>query len=459
MAKPTALILVVGLNQTLLEHAPRLRAFAAKGAVRTLAPVLPAVTCTVQSSMVTGLPPAKHGIVGNGWYNREMAEIQFWKQSNHLVKGEKVWETARGRDASVTCLNMFWWYNMYSSVDYSCTPRPQYKADGRKIPDCYTHPAELRDELQEKLGTFPLFQFWGPGASIASSAWIADATMHAHAKYNPTLTLVYLPHLDYSLQKLGPNDREIPKYVGEIDAVAGKLIDYFESQGVQPIVVSEYGIEQVEHAIPINRFLREEGAVRVRLEGEGELLDAGASDAFAVADHQIAHVYVKDVQQVARYAQICRHVPGVEQVLTREDQAAMGLDHERSGDLVLVSAHDRWFSHDYWMSVMRVPDFARLVEIHRKPGYDPRELFLDPAIAFPRLAIGWRLLKKAMGMRVLMDVVPLDADLVRGSHGRTDLPLKERPVVLAPYDRSDRGEEMACTEVRDLVLEHLFGVE
>ncbi len=457
MAQPTAFILVVGLNQQMLEHAPRLRSFAG-GRIRTLQPPLPAVTCTVQSSMFTGLPPSQHGIVGNGWYNRELAEVQFWKQSNHLVRGEKVWETARRRDASITCLNMFCWYNMYSSVDYSCTPRPQYKADGRKIPDCYTHPPELRDELQEKFGQFPLFHFWGPASSIKSSAWIVDATMYAHAKYNPTLTLVYLPHLDYALQKFGPDDRKIPQHVAEIDAEAGRLIDYFLERGVQPIVAGEYGIEKVEDAVPINRYLREAGAVRVRLEGEGELLDPGASDAFAVADHQIAHVYVKDPSKVERITAICREVPGVDQVLTRADQERLGLAHERSGELVLVSAHDRWFSHDYWLSVSRIPDFARTVEIHRKPGYDPRELFIDPAIAFPKFAIGWRLLKKALGMRVLMDVIALDASLVRGSHGRTDLPVKQRPILLAPHDRSNRPDEIPATAVRDLILEHLLPI-
>src|SRR5262245_56525833 len=234
MVHPTAVLNVVGLSSSLLgPHSPRLNALIAKGRVQRLRPVLPAVTCSVQSSMLTGLTPREHGIVGNGWYSRELAEVQFWKQSNRLVGGEKVWESARRRDPGVTCANLFWWYNMYSTADYSVTPRPIYKADGRKLPDVYSDPPALRDQLQQRFGTFPLFNFWGPMASIKSSEWIADAAMFVHERHKPTLTLVYLPHLDYGLQKLGPGHADIPQHVAEIDAVVGRLIDYFDAAGVR----------------------------------------------------------------------------------------------------------------------------------------------------------------------------------------------------------------------------------
>ena len=455
MAHPTAVLLVVGLTESLLgEHCPRLAAFARRGAVRRLQPALPAVTCSVQSSMLTGLPPRDHGIVGNGWYDRESAEVRFWKQSNHLVHGEKVWETARKHDPSVTCANLFWWFNMYSSADYSVTPRPIYKADGRKIPDCYAEPPELRDELQEQLGSFPLFNFWGPGSSIASSRWIADAARFVHERHRPTLSLVYVPHLDYALQKLGPNHAGIPKALAEIDDVAGGLIDYFEGNGVRVVVCSEYGIEAVDHAVHINRLLREDGAIRVREEEGLELLDPGASPAFAVADHQIAHVYVKDPSKLARYADLCRGVPGVEQVLGRSAQAEVGLDHPRAGDLVLVAEPRRWFSYDYWLDDARAPDFARTVDIHRKPGYDPVELFLDPAIRFPKLTVGWKLVKRRLGFRTLLDVIPLDPSLVRGSHGRTEQ--SAQPVLITQGDTGDRAGELPVTAVRDIILDQLF---
>ena len=476
---PTAVILVVGLNTSLIgDDCPRLRAFTDKGSLRRLKPVLPAVTCTVQSSMLTGLPPSQHGIVGNGWYNRQQCEVQFWKQANPLVQGEKVWDTARGRDANATTLNMFWWFNMYSTADWSVTPRPMYKADGRKLPDCYSNPPELRDELQRKLGQFPLFHFWGPGSSIASSRWIADATMLAHAKHNPSLTLVYLPHLDYALQKFGPVHDESWKAVREIDAVVGDLIDYFTRKGVQPLIVSEYGIEEVDDSVHINRILREAGLLKVRVEDGLELLDAGASDAFAVADHQVAHVYVSaacglaadgkgDRRQetgdsgqqslVQRVAELCRATLGVEQVLGREEQRAIGIDHERSGDLVLVSAPGKWFSYDYWLDDARAPDFARTVDIHRKPGYDPLELFIDPKIRLPKLKIAWRLVqRKLVKQWALLDLIPLETKLVRGSHGRIDQPPEMMPVLISP-NSIEGDDDLPCIKVRDVILDHLFG--
>ncbi len=460
MAHPTAVILVVGLNRSLLgDHSPRLKRWADQGVVRRLKPVLPAVTCSVQSSMLTGRPPGGehgHGVVGNGYYHHELAEVQFWKQSNRLVKGEKVWEAARQHDPSVTCANLFWWFNMYSSVDYSVTPRPIYKTDGRKIPDIYTEPPELRDQLQRRLGRFPLFHFWGPASSIQSSQWIAQAAMQVHQQHQPTLSLVYLPHLDYALQKLGPSHHDIPKAVGEIDTVVGQLIDYYESQGVRIILLSEYGIEPVDNAVAINRVLREAGLLRVRDEQGLELLDPAASDAFGVADHQIAHVYVKDPGQVLRVADLCSGIEGIEQVLDRSHQAQIGLDHTRSGDLVLVAKPGWWVSYNYWLDGRCAPDFARTVDIHRKPGYDPLELFFDPAIRWPKLRVAWKLLRRRMGSRTLMDVIPLDPKLVRGSHGRVAQDERVAPILITQADWLDAPPQIPCEQVREVILEHLF---
>jgi len=458
MAQPVAVILVVGLNRSLIgPHSPRLKAFADAGIVRTLKPVLPAVTCSVQSSMLTGLPVRQHGIVGNGWYHRELAEVHFWKQSNHLVHGEKVWETARRRDPSITCATLFWWFNMHSTADYSVTPRPMYKADGRKIPDVYSEPGDLRDILQSELGQFPLFKFWGPGASIESSRWIARAAMRVHQLKRPTLNLVYLPHLDYALQKFGPEHSSIPSEVAAIDSVVGELLDYFSREGVRVMLVSEYGIEPTDESIHINRFLRDANLLRVREEQGLELLDAGASDAFAVADHQVAHVYVRDAAIMSQVASVCRGIPGVEQILDRSTQAAMGLDHERAGDLVLVSKPSRWFSYDYWLDDAKAPDFARTVDIHRKPGYDPLELFIDPRFASPKLAIGSRLIRRRLGFRTLLDVIPLDTKLVRGSHGRVDQPESVRPVLITDQSLDRHEATLPCEAVRDVILDAMFG--
>jgi predicted AlkP superfamily pyrophosphatase or phosphodiesterase len=456
-AHPTAVILVTGLSSSLIDDSsPNLERFVDTGVLSTLTPVLPAVTCSVQSSMLTGRMPADHGIVGNGWYDRDLAEVQFWKQSNRLVSSAKVWEIARRRDSSLTCANLFWWFNMYSSVDFSVTPRPIYKADGRKVPDVYTEPPELRFRLQKELGTFPLFNFWGPAASIVSSRWIADAAIAVHRSFTPTLTLIYLPHLDYPLQALGPGHTAIPGEVRKIDTVVGKLLDYFGETGVRVIVVSEYGIEPVDDSVHINRVLRQETALRVREEEGLELLDAAASRCFAVVDHQIAHVYVKDPGEVGHFKALCQRVAGVEQVLDRVEQAGFGVDHQRSGDLVLVAQAGKWFSYDYWLDDARAPDFARTVDIHRKPGYDPLELFIDPELHFPKLKTAWTLLKRKLGFRTLFDIVPLDTTLVRGSHGRVGQRAGDRPVLITGRDLARRPAELPCTAVHDVILQHLF---
>jgi len=455
MPQKTVVINVVALSESRIgDHTPRLKAFRDAGSVTRLTPPLPAVTTTSQASMLTGSPPRDHGIVGNGWYDRESAEIRFWKQSNHLVRGPKVWEVARERDPSVTCAKMFWWYNMYSSADWSVTPRPQYKADGRKIPDCYAEPPELRDELQAALGMFPLFRFWGPVASLESSRWIAEASKRVDALHDPTLTLVYLPHLDYALQKFGPGSAEARAADTEIDGVVGDLIGFYESRGARVMIVSEYGIEPVTDAVHINRVLREAGLVRVRVEDGTELLDPGASRAFAVADHQVAHVYVRDAGEVERVGALCRETPGVAAVYDRDEQRRMRVDSDRAGDLLLVSEMGRWFSYYYWLDDARAPDFARCVDIHRKPGYDPVELFVDPAIRFPKIALGWRLAKKKLGFRTMMDVIPLDAALVKGSHGRPPSLPELGPLMMTkqPYGR----EEMEMEGVFFRILEHMF---
>ncbi|MHC4146872.1 MAG: alkaline phosphatase family protein, partial [Planctomycetota bacterium] len=352
---------------------------------------------------------------------------------------------------------MFWWYNMYSSADYSVTPRPMYKADGRKIPDCYSHPNGLRDELQSELGQFPLFHFWGPASSIKSSKWIAEATVIAHKKLNPTLTLVYLPHLDYALQKLGPDHDDIKKHVTEIDTVIGGLLSYFDSRSVKPIIVSEYGIEPVSGSIAINRILREENLIAIREEMGLELLDAGASEAFAVADHQIAHVYIRNEHNTSRTLEICKRIPGVDQALDKNAQSKLHIDHRRSGDIVLVAAKDRWFSYNYWLDDSKAPDFARTVDIHRKLGYDPCELFIDPAISNPKLKIALKLFKKKLGFRTLMDLIPLDTSLVKGSHGRVDQPDNVQPILISRQDCKDMPEEIPCQKVKNIILAHLFG--
>lgn len=459
--RPLVVINVVGLTQSMLgPDTPNISAVAADGFSRPLGTVLPAVTCSAQATLLTGLLPRDHGIVGNGWYFRDLAEVMFWKQSNRLVRGNRIYDVAREQDPAYTVAKMFWWYNMYADVNISVTPRPSYPADGRKLFDSYSHPAELKDELQQELGVFPLLKFWGPGAGIESSAWIADATTLVIDRQRPTLTLVYLPHLDYNLQRLGPNDARCRADVRAVDAEAGKLIAAARRQGAEVVVLSEYGITAVDRPIHINRLLRERGYLAVREEITGwETLDCGASKAFAVADHQLAHIYVKRPGDVQPVAEALRRCDGIEQVLDREAQAAFGINHERAGDLVAVADRQSWFTYYFWLDDARAPDYARTVDIHRKPGYDPVELFLDPALRFPKLKVASRLARKFLGFRYLMDVIGLDAAIVRGSHGRLPDPGREAtdgPVFVCS-SRAIEADDWPMTSVRDRLLELQFG--
>jgi predicted AlkP superfamily pyrophosphatase or phosphodiesterase len=454
---PTIAILVVGLSPHHLgPNTPHLQKLASAGAVRPLATVTPAVTCSVQATFMTGGLPRDHGIIGNGWFFRDLLEVWLWRQSNRLVAGDKIWDAGKGRDPAFTVANLFWWYNIGASHDFGVTPRPIYKADGRKLPDCYTKPSELRDELARDLGPFPLFQFWGPGTSIVSSRWIAQAALHIRRTRAPTLTLVYLPHLDYDLQRLGPDHPRIVDNLREIDAVAGELIADAARDGARVIVLSEYGMAAVSTPIHVNRALREAGLLKVRVEDGGELLDPAQSEAFAVADHQIAHIYVAEPELVPEAKRLVADLPGVECVLDRGEQRAFGLDHARSGELVALARRDAWFTYYYWLDDRRAPDFARLVEIHRKPGYDPVELFIDPAIASPKLAVGWRLAKRALGLRTLMDLIPLDPQLVKGSHGRILDDADRGPLFITGEPRLLPDGPVEATAVKDIILAHVF---
>ncbi len=444
----TVVIDIVGLSSSLInDHTPFLKKYATENGVNTIEPMLPALTTSVQSTFVTGKWPAEHGIVGNGWYDRTDSEIKFWKQSNKLVFAEKIWERAKKEEPSFTCSKMFWWYNMYSGADYSLTPRPNYLADGRKIPDCYSHPAELRDELQKELGQFPLFKFWGPATDITSTQWIADASIYTDKKYDPTLSLIYLPHLDYCLQKYGQDLASIGSDLSEIDKIIEQLVNYYSAKKARIILLSEYGITSVDRPVHINRELRKNGFLQIRNERGLELLDPGASKAFAVADHQVAHIYINDRFVMPQVRQILEQVPGIQLILNKAEQQKYHIDHERSGDLVVMADEHSWFTYYFWLDDAKAPDYARVVDIHKKPGYDPVELFMTS-----KARAGYKLMRKKMGLRYVMDVIPLNAELIKGSHGRLGTEKQFHPVLIT---QQIKNQEIKATDVYSIIWNSL----
>ncbi len=444
-----AVLNVVGLCRRLLGPAtPFLSRFAREHGISSVRPVLPAVTSTMQATYLTGKLPRDHGIVANYWYDRDYGEHRAWKQSDRLVDSPKVWEMLRERNPAFSCAKVFWWNNLYSSTDYSITPRPIYCADGKKVFDIQTWPMSLREEIKSDLGDFPFPAFWGPRAGLASSQWIAASAKWFERKFAPHLNLVYLPHLDYNLQRLGTDPASIESDLGEIDSIVEDLVGFFRERQIDPIILSEYGITPVTGPVWINREFRRRGWIVCREELGRDQLDPGNCGALAICDHQVAHVYVNRPSLSSEVAGVLAEMDGIARVYPADELSVVGLNHSRSGDFVIVAEEDRWFAYPFWLEDSRAPDFARCVDIHRKPGYDPAELFLDPAIRFPHLKVGWKLLRKKMGFRTLMDVIPLDAYLIRGSHGAIPASTLDYPVLMASGDEArDEENPLDATEV------------
>ena len=457
-ARRTLVVIAAGLSAGHLgADTPTLRERArACGGVRMLRPSAPAVTCTSQADLLTGQPPRHHGIVANGWMDRDAGEVRLWRQSNRLVRGPMVWDRARERFPGLTVANLFGWFNMHSGADFTVTPRPQYAADGRKKPDILATPDALRERLIAELGPFPLFHFWGPRADIRSSEWIAQATVRTMQWHDPALTICYLPHLDYVLQREGPGGASVRRELREIDRVIAWLAQACERRGARLIVCSEYGIEAATQVVHPNRALREAGLLHTREEFGGQALDLNASAAFAMCDHQIAHVYVQRPEALEAARERLASLPGVLRVLRGAELAEIELDHPRSGDLVLLAKPGAWFAYP-WFGADDAPDYARTVDIHRKPGYDPCELLFDAGPATTAAKVAWFMLRKRLGFRSLLRCTPLDASLVKGTHGRVDLAPEHEPVLLAEGAFLPDAGRLPVRAVHDAILRHLAG--
>jgi predicted AlkP superfamily pyrophosphatase or phosphodiesterase len=441
MSEYVILLSVPGLRGKDLDLMPRLQGLVRNGDRAELAPSFPAVTCSVQANMTTGVPPSEHGVVANGFYWRDRRQVEMWTAPNDCIERPQLWDILQEQSRETTSAVWFPLHSKNCGADYVCTPAPVHNPDGSESLWCYTRPESLYGELMGEFGHFPLQHFWGPMANIKSTDWIVSSAIRGAERFRPNLFYIYLPHLDYAAQKFGPDSEQALNSVAELDAEIGRLIDGFVAAygDIQPLwlLASEYVITPVNHVCYPNRVLREAGLLAVKETEGGELVDFAASKAFAMADHQLSHIFVQDAdeQLIARTADVLRNQPGVAAVISPRESKEYDLAHPRSGELVVISEPTSWQAYYWWTDDAKAPSFARTVDIHRKPGYDPVEMFFDPATRG----------------------IPLDATLVKGSHGAPAIDSQQRGVLLS----SQRGVFVegptADTDVADIVLRQ-FGI-
>ncbi len=431
------------LNSGLL---PNIASLAETGESAKMEPVFPAVTCTVQASILSGKYPNEHGIIANGLYDRSSYSVSFWEQPSALVQTDRVWDTLKqkkkpfGSNSDVKTAILFFQNTMFANSDAIITPRPLHMGDGSMIQWCYSKPVGYYEEVKATLGEFNLATYWGPLASPKSSEWIGKAAEYTLEKLRPNLMFVYIPHIDYSAQRFGKNNNQVHDDLKKADAVVGDIVEKTSRLGIKDetefLIFSEYGFNDVSGAIPLNMKLREAGLLEVRDIGEKEYVDFELSKAFAMVDHQIAHIYIKDDFK-DKTRRVLEDLQGIEKILSKEEKKKLKIDHERSGELVAISEKDKWFSYYWWQDDKKAPPFAGTIDIHRKPGYDPLELFFDRE----------------------KNSIPFDTNLIKGSHGRPpDLETGEGLAVYLSNRKSEltkKSSTVKCTDIANQILKVL----
>jgi predicted AlkP superfamily pyrophosphatase or phosphodiesterase len=447
MPDTVILLSVPGLRAADVASMPNLKKLTDGGDQTTLVPSFPCVTCTAQVNMTTGNLPRKTGVVANGFYWRDKHKVEMWTAWNEAVEQPQIWDILSQHDESIKSAAWFPLLSKGCGADFICTPAPIHNPDGSESLWCYTKPTEMYGELRDALGHFPLMNFWGPLANIKSTAWIIDSAIECAKKHHPHFFYIYLPHLDYAAQKFGPDSAQATAALTELDNVIGKLVAEFSAayeqipdEHRQPplyLIASEYVITPVNHVTYPNRVLREAGLLAVNQTDAGELIDFKNSKAFAMVDHQFSHVYVKDADPnvIEQVKKLFAGKEGFSEVLAGEERAVYDLDHANSGEVVLISTPESWQAYYYWLDDSAAPKFARTVDIHQKPGYDPVELCMDIATRS----------------------VPLDATIIKGSHGAPAKEESQRGVLLTSAPGVLEGPPMIDADVFEIVLRQ-FGI-
>ncbi|PHS17673.1 MAG: alkaline phosphatase family protein [Blastopirellula sp.] len=441
MADHVVLLSIPGLREQDLEHMPNLSAVMQGGDCAPLVPSFPAVTWPVQTNLLTGQLPVDHGVVANGFYWRDRNEVEMWTAGNKVIEQPQIWDILKKHNPSLTSAAWFPMLSKECNADYVCMPKPVHNPDGSESLWCYTHPIEYYGELRDELDHFPLKHFWGPLANIKSSAWIADSAVMAAKKHQPNFFYIYITHLDYAAQKSGPDSEAALVAVKELDELLGRFFtgmkEAYQDKNVLYLAASEYTIVPVDHVVYPNRVLREAGLLAIDTRDDGEHLDYQNSQAWALADHQFSHVYIKDANPdvIQKVKQLFTGVEGIAEVLALDERKKYQMDHERSGEVILISTANSWQAYYWWLDDANAPGYARTVDIHQKPGYDPVELHFD----------------------MQNKCIPLDATLIGGSHGAPALEPFQRGILLGSERGAFLETPLADTDVCDLVLKQ-FGV-
>lgn len=440
MVKTKLIVLdIVGLTGIDLKRSslPNISRLCESGFVSHLVPPFPAVTCPVQATITSGHYPSEHGIISNGFFDRATNQVLFWEQPASLVEETRIWDILKKTRPELKIAVLFWQNSLYINSDIVITPKPIH-LENQMITWCYSKPAGYYEEVSEHIGEFDLYSYWGPFASIKSSQWILDATLYTLKKHNPDLTLVYLPHLDYAAQKYGPDSDQFKTSLVELDNLVGKLIDGLEALNLDKeteiMLLSEYGFYNVSNSMSPNKILKDVGLLSTRIIAGKEYLDYEYSKAFAMVDHQIAHVFVKSGYDDMALSAL-KHIEGISKILDKKEQVNFKINHLKSGEFIICANTDTWFNYYWWNDIKYAPSFAFTVDIHRKPGYDPLELFLD---------------SKTKG-------ISLDTSLIKGSHGIVPSQDESLPIFIDSCESSGVPEKINATQIAPTMAK-FFGI-
>ena len=393
---------IVGLDVSHISSGliPTISDIANSGEYGYLKPVFPSVTSTVQASILSGKYPNQHGIISNGLFDKENLQPLFWEQSSKLVQTHRIWDILKKKNNNIKTSVLFWQNTMFADSDFVITPRPIHLENGHMDMWCYSRPPDYYEEVSQSIGEFDLYSYWGPFASFKSTEWISKSVEFTMEKHMPNLLYAYFPQLDYSSQKFGKNSNQVKDDLKKIDIVVNSIVEKIKKLGIiddtEFILFSEYGFNNVDEGISINKILREKGLLETRTIKNKEYIDFEYSKAFALVDHQIANIYLNKPEDKSKVKKVLENIPNIEMICDDKEKQNLKIDHSRSGDLIAISNKDKWFSYYWWNDDDKAPTFAKTVDIHRKPGYDPLELFVNPQTKN----------------------IPFETSLIKGSHGR-----------------------------------------